>query len=62
LVNHAHDAANELHERRQVAEDAEDGGDRKLWMIEPFAELSDLDDDVKLLESKSTALRLGDAP
>ena len=52
VLDHPHDAADELHERREIPEDAEDGCYRQERMVEPLSEFADLDDHVDLVVFK----------
>ena len=49
LLDHSHDPADELHEGRQIAENAEDGRNRQVRVVEPFAQLTNLNDDIDLV-------------
>jgi len=44
-----HDAAEELHERAQVVEDAEHRDNTEIRVVKPFAELADLNDDIEFV-------------
>src|SRR5712664_244310 len=49
FVDDPHHAADELDERAQVGEDAEDRSDRQEWVIEAFTQLANLNDDIQLV-------------
>ena len=49
LLYDAHDAADELHEGRQIAEDAEYRCDGQIFVVKAFAELADLNDHVQIM-------------